>query len=79
MLKDWETRFPGRVENMFTSLQNVVPSHLMDTKLYPFTTLQTTGIADEEGDKAFDADPLPSPEAIKWPGLGAIAVQASEL
>ena len=31
MLRDWEKRFPGRIETMFRSLANVVPSHLMDT------------------------------------------------
>lgn len=59
MLKDWEKRFPGRVDNMLTALQNVVPSHLMDRKLYPFETLQTTGVASEDGDTAFDEEPLP--------------------
>jgi len=59
MLKDWEKRFPGRVDNMLTALQNVVPSHLMDRKLYPFETLQTTGVANEDGDTAFDEEPLP--------------------
>lgn len=59
MLKDWEKRFPGRVENMFTALQNVVPSHLMDTTLYPFKDIKATGVPDENGDKAFDAEPLP--------------------
>ena len=36
MIADWEERFPGRVENLFRGLQNVVPSHLMDSELYPF-------------------------------------------
>ena len=36
MIADWEKRYPGRVENLFRGLQNVVPSHLMDTELYPF-------------------------------------------
>ena len=36
MIADWEKRFPGRVENLFRGLQNVVPSHLMDSELYPF-------------------------------------------
>ncbi|MDO9202350.1 MAG: tRNA 2-thiocytidine(32) synthetase TtcA, partial [Hydrogenophaga sp.] len=62
MLKDWEKQFPGRIENMFSALQNVVPSHLLDTKLHPFTTLQATGVASEDGDKAFDEEPLPAPE-----------------
>ena len=30
MLNDWDKRFPGRIEIMFRSLQNVVPSHLLD-------------------------------------------------
>ncbi|MCW5654194.1 tRNA 2-thiocytidine(32) synthetase TtcA [Hydrogenophaga sp.] len=61
MLQDWEKKFPGRVENMFTALQNVVPSHLMDRDLHPFTALRATGEADENGDKAFDHEPLPEP------------------
>jgi tRNA 2-thiocytidine biosynthesis protein TtcA len=36
MIADWEKCYPGRVENLFRGLQNVVPSHLMDTELYPF-------------------------------------------
>ena len=60
MLKEWERKFPGRVENMFTALQNVVPSHLMDRQLHPFDTLRATGVPDDNGDKAFDGDPLPA-------------------
>jgi tRNA 2-thiocytidine biosynthesis protein TtcA len=56
MLRDWERDYPGRLDNMFTALGNVVPSHLADRKLYPFTTLKTTGVADRTGDKAFDGD-----------------------
>ncbi|MBA4213904.1 MAG: tRNA 2-thiocytidine(32) synthetase TtcA [Polaromonas sp.] len=59
MLKDWEKRFPGRVENMFSALQNIVPSHLMDRSLFPFETIRATGEASEDGDKAFDDEPLP--------------------
>jgi tRNA 2-thiocytidine biosynthesis protein TtcA len=40
-------------------LQNVVPSHLMDRQLYPFETLKTTGLPSDEGDTAFDEEPLP--------------------
>ena len=60
MLKDWEKRFPGRVENMFSALQNIVPSHLMDRSLFPFETIRATGEASEDGDKAFDDEPLPT-------------------
>jgi tRNA 2-thiocytidine biosynthesis protein TtcA len=44
---------------MFNAMANVVPSHLMDRNLYPFTTLQTTGVADAAGDRAFDDDDEP--------------------
>ena len=56
MLREWERKFPGRVDNMFNALSHVVPSHLMDRNLYPFTTLQTSGVADPDGDRAFDDD-----------------------
>ena len=56
MLRDWDRRFPGRILNMFNAMAHVVPSHLMDRNLYPFTTLQATGVADAAGDRAFDDD-----------------------
>ena len=36
MISDWEKQYPGRVDNLFRGLQNVVPSHLMDNKLNSF-------------------------------------------
>ena len=30
LLREWDKKYPGRLETMFTALQNVVPSHLMD-------------------------------------------------
>lgn len=39
MLNEW-SKVPGRIENIFRSLQNVKPSHLMDTDLHPFTSLK---------------------------------------
>jgi tRNA 2-thiocytidine biosynthesis protein TtcA len=56
MLRDWEQRFPGRVDNMFAALGQVVPSHLMDRQLYDFANLTATGQPDPQGDKAFDGD-----------------------
>jgi len=60
LLREWDARFPGRLENMFNSLQNVVPSHLMDRNLFPFGTLEATGVPDPDGDKAFDTE-MPTP------------------
>lgn len=56
MLREWERQFPGRLDNVFTAMGNIVPSHMMDKKLYPFTTLQTTGVVNPDGDRAFDED-----------------------
>ena len=57
MLREWERQYPGRSDNMLRAMARVVPSHLMDSKLYPFATLAPTGIADPDGDIAFDEEP----------------------
>ncbi len=36
MLRDWDKRYPGRIETMFRATQNIVPSHLCDTELFDF-------------------------------------------
>ena len=61
MIRDWEKQYPGRTETMFTALQNVVPSHLMDTQRHDFQNIRTTGVPDAEGDKVFDEEPFPMP------------------
>jgi tRNA 2-thiocytidine biosynthesis protein TtcA len=71
MLRDWEKQYPGRIESMFTALQNVVPSHLMDTKRHDFKNIKTTGLPDAEGDKAFDAEEF---AATSLPGLQLVSV-----
>jgi tRNA 2-thiocytidine biosynthesis protein TtcA len=63
MLRDWDKRFPGRVNNLFRGLGNVVPSHLMDSKLFNFHDLRATGVPDPEGDHAFDTVELPEEAA----------------
>jgi len=61
MMHAWERQWPGRTETMFTALQNVVPSHLMDRKRHDFHNIQITGQADENGDKVFDEEEFPTP------------------
>jgi len=39
MLKGWDETFPGRVENIFRSIQNVSPSQLADVNLFDFVNL----------------------------------------
>ncbi len=69
LIRDWEKRFPGRVENMFNALSKVVPSHLMDAALFPFAALEATGQADPDGDIGFDEDPCSSTADI--PGMAS--------
>ncbi|GAB4119148.1 MAG: tRNA 2-thiocytidine(32) synthetase TtcA [Rubrivivax sp.] len=70
MLREWEKQYPGRSDNMFRAMATVVPSHLADRNLYPFTTVQATGVADPLGDRAFDPDDepcvTPAPAPMQW-------------
>ncbi|XYJ10855.1 tRNA 2-thiocytidine(32) synthetase TtcA [Telluria sp. B2] len=61
MLREWEKKHPGRVENIFSSLTTVVPSHLMDRDLFGFTDLKTDGVPNPNGDIAFDEEPCSTP------------------
>jgi tRNA 2-thiocytidine biosynthesis protein TtcA len=56
MLREWDRKHPGRIDNMHRAFSEVVPSHLMDRKLFPFETIRPSGVADPSGDKAFDED-----------------------
>jgi tRNA 2-thiocytidine biosynthesis protein TtcA len=56
MLREWEKKHPGRSDNMLRAMGRLTPSHLLDRNLYPFATLQATGVANQMGDKAFDDD-----------------------
>ncbi len=56
MLRDWEKKFPGRIENIFRALGNTAPSHLLDRKLHDFANIRTTGEANLDGDKVFDPE-----------------------
>ena len=59
MLREWERQFPGRSDNMLRAMAHVLPSHLMDRNLYPFGTVEATGLASSDGDRAFDPDDEP--------------------
>lgn len=54
MLKDWEKKYPGRIETMANALGNVVPTHLLDRRLQDFGAIRPTGRYDVHGDVAFD-------------------------
>ena len=72
MLREWEKKYPGRIESMFTALHNVVPSHLMDATRHNFKDIKTTGVPCADGDKVFDDEAFPlSP----LPSLQVLSVQ----
>ena len=63
MMAEWDHRYPGRTESVFTAMQNIVPSHLADSALHDFKGLQvsqTTVRTDDidGGDDVFDGMPL---------------------
>ncbi len=66
MLREWEKKYPGRLDNMFNALQHTVPSHLLDAKLFDFKGMKATGMPQEDGDMAFD------PETFNMTGLPGI-------
>jgi tRNA 2-thiocytidine biosynthesis protein TtcA len=70
MLREWERKHPGRLDNMLHALQHVVPSHLADGTLHDFKGLTATGVASVDGDKAFDSEDFPA--AAGLPGLQVI-------
>jgi len=54
MLREWEKRFPGRIESVFNAMASVVPSHLLDRSLHDFAAVRASGVASPDGDRAFD-------------------------
>ena len=57
MLREWELKFPGRIESIFSSIGNVAGSQLADPKLFDFAGL------DARRDGVTDAPILPMTEA----------------
>ena len=55
MLAAWELQYPGRSQTIFTAMQNVAPSHLLDGRLFDFKGLKLGDVV-PEGDVAFDEE-----------------------
>ena len=60
MLRDWEQRWPGRIETIFNSLAHVQPSHLLDRDLFDFAGLRAQEPPVPEGDLIFDEELMPA-------------------
>ena len=69
MLADWDRKFPGRVESIFRSLQNIAPSHLLDRGLFDFAGVRADGAAHAEDsidlDRAFEDGEWVEPPAAQ--------------
>ena len=50
LMRSWDREFPGRVYNLFMSLQRVSPSHLMDKSLYDFHNFVSLVPREEEAE-----------------------------
>jgi tRNA 2-thiocytidine biosynthesis protein TtcA len=48
MLREWELKYPGRTESIFSSLRNVVPSHLADPNAFDFVALERGAVDNAE-------------------------------
>lgn len=59
MLNNWENAAPGRKETMFKALNQVIPSHLLDSGLFDFRSLRGAG-------------PVATTGAALSPGRGAL-------
>ncbi|MDN0122873.1 tRNA 2-thiocytidine(32) synthetase TtcA [Yersinia aleksiciae] len=65
MLRDWDKQYPGRIETMFSAMQNVVPSHLNDHNLFDFKGITHDSEVVDGGDLAFDREELPL-QPVGW-------------
>ena len=57
LMREWDKKFPGRVDSIFSAMSTVVPSHLMDRDLFAFDALKADGMPNVLGDIAFDDEP----------------------
>ena len=72
LMREWDKKFPGRVDSIFSALSTVVPSHLMDRSMFGFADLSADGVASALGDIAFDEEPCAPINAA----LGTISLQS---
>jgi len=72
MLKDWERRYPGRIETIFRALADVRPSQLADRDLFDFAALGSRGPALDAADWLAPREPADDRDAEGTrPSIGA--------
>ncbi|UCH48581.1 MAG: tRNA 2-thiocytidine(32) synthetase TtcA [Betaproteobacteria bacterium] len=58
MMQEWDKRFPGRLETMFSALQRISPSHLLDPEQFDFDRLTTQHDAFPGSDSTFNPEQI---------------------
>jgi tRNA 2-thiocytidine biosynthesis protein TtcA len=56
LLQQWDRQHPQRLRSMFSAMSNVVPSHMLDHKLFDFEKFQGVAYHKTYGDILFDRD-----------------------
>ena len=59
MLSQWEQEQPGRMDVIFTSMQNIVPSHLADTRWFDFANMQIRQTAEPQAESVVEEPLVP--------------------
>ena len=62
MLRQWEQQFPGRLDNIFSSMQHLVVSHLLDSSAFDFQSLSRSQSAQNESSQSANGQP----EILHW-------------
>lgn len=71
MMAEWDKRYPGRTESVFSALQNIVPSHLADNAFFDFKGLHIGDAltpAMDGGDTVFDGPRFGEDLSLMPPG-----------
>ena len=61
MLAEWERKFPGRTQTIFSALANVVPEHLLDSQQFDFAALGAKAAPREDW---LGSEPVESSDAL---------------
>ncbi|MCL1041155.1 MULTISPECIES: tRNA 2-thiocytidine(32) synthetase TtcA [Shewanella] len=76
MLKSWDKQFPGRIETIFTAMQNTSPSQGVDREQFDFVSLKQDPNAPMKGDVA-ESD-LPAFDFLDLANSGHIDLDAAK-
>ena len=78
MMAEWDKRYPGRTESVFSALQNIVPSHLADNAFFDFKGLHVGDVLTPEmdgGDTVFDGPAFG--EDLRLAPVGSIRISSA--